>query len=51
MSISLETVTPKAFYGLSTDTKPTVGIPVGSTFLETDTQNPYVFDGINWDIV
>ena len=35
------------FFGLSTDTKPT-GVPVGSTFTETDTQEEFVYDGANW---
>jgi len=36
------------FIGLSTDTKPTAGIPVGSTFFETDTGSAYAYDGTNW---
>jgi hypothetical protein len=35
------------FFGLSTDTKPT-GVPVASTFTETDTQEEFVYDGANW---
>lgn len=36
------------FIGLSTDTKPT-GVPIGSTFIETDTRDDYVtYDGTNW---
>ncbi len=36
------------FVGLSTDTKPT-GVPVGSDFYETDTQDRYLtYDGTNW---
>lgn len=30
--------------GLSTDTKPTVGVPNGSTFYEFDTVKLYVYD-------
>lgn len=49
---------PKYFYGLSTDTKPTIashsGLPtptVGSTFGETDTSIEYItYDGTNWII-
>ncbi len=32
------------FFGLSTDTKPT-GVPIASTFTETDTQEEFVYDG------
>lgn len=40
--------TIKRFTGLSTDTKPT-DQPVGSTYLEWDTQNLYISpDGTNW---
>ena len=35
------------FFGLSTDTKPT-GVPVASTFTETDTQEEFVYDGASW---
>lgn len=33
--------------GLSTDIKPTDGVPNGSTFEEIDTGNKYIFDGEN----
>ena len=33
--------------GLSTDTKPTEGIPNGSSFLEMDTGNVYMWDDEN----
>lgn len=33
--------------GLSTDTKPTDGIPNGSTFYEINTQDVYMFDEEN----
>ncbi len=40
--------TIEKYLGLSSDTKPT-GVPVGSTFLETDTKNLFVtYDGTNW---
>lgn len=29
--------------GLSTDAKPTIGYPAGTTFYETDTTNTYIF--------
>lgn len=33
--------------GLSTDTKPTQGIIVGSKFWETDTGHIFLFDGVS----
>ena len=39
------------FLGLSSDTKPgaSEAIPIGSTFIETDTRDVYVcYDGTNW---
>jgi hypothetical protein len=38
----------KKFYGLSTDTKPTSEVPVGSEFTETDTKAKYQFNGTSW---
>jgi hypothetical protein len=38
-----------AYFGLSTDTKPT-DVPVGSRLRETDTNDVYVWDGATWDI-
>ncbi len=35
------------FFGLSTDTKPS-NVVVGSTFIETDTHQEFVYDGANW---
>ncbi len=35
------------FFGLSTDTKPG-GVAVGTTFIETDTHQEFVYDGANW---
>ena len=35
------------FFGLSTDTKPTNAM-IGATFTETDTQEEFVYDGVNW---
>jgi hypothetical protein len=40
----------KRYLGVHADTKPTSGIPVGSTFFETDTKDLYVFDGTNWEV-
>ena len=36
------------FIGNSDDEKPTVGIPVGSSFYETDTGDTYIYDGEQW---
>lgn len=36
------------YMGLSTDTKPTKGIPVNTLFLELDTGDFYYFDGTAW---
>ena len=37
------------FIGLSSDTKPTTGIPVGSTFTELDTGAKFVWEGDTWE--
>ena len=42
---------PRDLYGLSTDSKPTdafLGLPVtnGSTFLEIDTSDVYIYDAV-----
>jgi hypothetical protein len=37
----------RSYLGLSSDTKPT-GVPVGSTFFETDTSVTSIFDGTSW---
>ncbi len=42
--------TIRRFIGTSTDTKPTTGVPIGSTFYETDTARNYIYDGTNWEI-
>ena len=34
------------YAGLSTDTKPTAGLVTGSTFMEVDTGNVYLFDEV-----
>jgi uncharacterized membrane protein YgcG len=36
------------YYGLSTYTKPTTGIPVGMEYRETDTMSTYTWDGTEW---
>jgi len=35
------------YYGLSTDTKPTAGVPEGASFYELNTGNGFVFDGVS----
>ncbi len=40
----------KRWSGLSTDTKPTTGAPVGSTFRETDTGEAFWYDGTSWNV-
>ena len=39
--------TVKTFAGLSTDTKPTTKVENGSTFIEMDTGDLYIFDKAN----
>lgn len=34
--------------GLSTDTKPTTDVPVGSLFYELNTGQGFIWDGANW---
>ena len=36
------------YQGLSTDSKPTDGVPLNALFLELDTGNFYYFDGSEW---
>ena len=38
------------YIGLSSDSKPTTDIDIGSTFTESDTSEVYVFDGTGWFI-
>lgn len=40
--------TPHAYVGVSGDTKPTDGVPPGSTFVERDTGHEYIYDGTAW---
>jgi hypothetical protein len=47
MALMLINVTQN-FIGLSTDTKPTTGVKAGSSFIETDTGDHYLFDGSAW---
>jgi hypothetical protein len=39
---------PDRWFGLSTDTKPSGNIQIGSWFDETDTQHGFVYDGAAW---
>ena len=46
--VSLNTVyTLQKYVCISTDTKPTTGVPNGSLLLEMDTQKVYVYDSDN----
>lgn len=47
MTVRLITTT-QSFVGLSVDDKPTVGVSVGSTFLETDTSDVYIYSADGW---
>jgi hypothetical protein len=47
MTVFLVTVI-KRFIGESFDTKPSTGIPPGSTFFETDTKNTVIYSGAAW---
>lgn len=49
MTVRLIT-TIKNFVGLSTDGKPTSGVPAGSTFLETNTGDTYVYSAAGWSL-
>lgn len=40
--------TPHAYVGLSSDEKPTDGVPAGSTFVERDTGHEFIWDGTAW---
>lgn len=39
---------PESYVGYAEDDKPTIDIVTGSTFLEIDTQNVYIYDGEEW---
>jgi len=47
MTVSLVT-TIQRWIGLSTDTKPSSEVKVGSTFYELDTGQPFIWDGDAW---
>ena len=38
------------YLGLSTDTKPTIGVRIGTEFYETDTGTTYIYSGSAWII-
>jgi len=42
--------TTKNFIGLSSDVKPTTSVPMGSTFLETDTSDTYIYNAAGWSL-
>jgi hypothetical protein len=39
---------PHRYVGTSGDTKPTTGVPPGSTFIERDTGLEFIYDGTAW---
>ena len=39
------------YFGLSTDTKPTENIKVGTRFFETDTGDKYIYTGSAWVVI
>ena len=41
----------KRYSGLSTDPKPTTGVPAGSTFSETDGGHTYTYNGSAWSYI
>ncbi len=41
----VRTSTPHKYVGVNADTKPTAGVPAGSSFFEIDTGDEYFFDG------
>jgi hypothetical protein len=48
MSVTFSNHDEVKLYGLSTDNKPTTGIPNGSTFEESDTHIVYFYTGADW---
>ena len=48
MTVSAIGAMNNRFIGLSTDTKPSSGIPSGATFLEYDTGCLFSYTGLNW---
>lgn len=38
-------------YGLSSDTKPTNSLKVGTSFFEIDTTDVYMWDGTTWRLI
>ncbi|KAF1084843.1 hypothetical protein SPSYN_02013 [Sporotomaculum syntrophicum] len=38
----------RQYIGVSTDEKPKANVLPGSRFLETDTQDVFIYDGTNW---
>ena len=44
---SASTPNQPVYFGLSTDDKPTVGVPNASVFYEMNTKNLYLFDAQN----
>lgn len=43
--------TTQTYYGLSTDTKPTENIIIGSSYFEIDTTEVYMWNGTSWVVI
>lgn len=39
------------YIGVSTDTKPTTNVSIGSCFYETDTKNIYIYGPTGWSMM
>jgi len=49
MAITLQPLAQlKRWYGLTTDTKPTTDVQIGSEWIETDTLKKFVWTGSAW---
>lgn len=48
MTVSAIGAMNNRFIGLSTDTKPSTGVPIGATLLEYDTGCLFSYTGLNW---
>lgn len=50
MTVALVT-TVQRYLGLSSDTKPTIGVSAGSIYVETNTSDRYAYNGSAWSLV
>lgn len=55
MAVTPMALVPHHYIGLSSDTKPTTDVPVGSRFWErtaaTSTALEWIWDGANWSLI